>query len=181
MKNKAYRNVFGDKPLILVRRFTDGENMLVQILNSDGIIEGYVAKGADIVVDNTQSGKTLRDYGLRELELIMEFSAGLYAGPSCAGWKEEKDNEIEQLYGFVVGKRYFDVKFNVPNRNTERLRRYMVSNGLCSDEPTVTRGERYSAVNVLIPKRRFPEIIRTLKQDYGASAIVRNDIKQFVE
>lgn len=183
MQNEAYQSIFGDKkPLVQVRGLIDGENRLVQILNSDGVTEGYIAKGADIVVDNTQSGKTLKEYGLRELEQIMESSAGLYAGPSCVDWKDRKANEIfEQLYGAILGKRYFDVKFNVFNADVGRLKQYLISEGLCADEPTITRGEQYSAVNILMPKGTFPQVLRTLIQDYNASAIVRNEVKQFVE
>lgn len=95
MCNPAYKKKFGNKkPVVKVRGLTDGENGLVQIINSDGITEGYIRKGADIISDITVSGDTLRAYGLRELETIMESRAGLYAGPSCTGWKEKKAIEI---------------------------------------------------------------------------------------
>ena len=84
-----------------MRGLTDGENSLVQIINSDGITEGYIRKGADIISDIAVSGNTLRAYGLRELETIMESRAGLYAGPSCTDWKERKAIEIRnQICGY---------------------------------------------------------------------------------
>ncbi len=183
MKNSGYLENFGDtKPLVQVRGLIDGENKSVQIINSDGVTEGYMAKGADLIVDNSQTGNTLREYGLRELETIMKSSAGLYAGPGCAGWKKEKAKEIfELLKGAIVGERYFDVKFNVPNKSLDDTKKYLLSEGLCSNEPTVSAGEKYSAVNVLMPRKRFPEALRALRQKYGASAIVRNEVKQFVE
>ncbi len=182
MQNEAYRRIFGNKkPLVQVRGLRDGENHLVQIINSDGVTEGYIAKGADVIVDNTQSGRTLDDYGLRELDQIMESSTGLYAGPSCIGWKERKAGEIfEQLKGAVIARNYFDVKFNVPNEAVERTMVYLMSRGLCSDEPTVSRGERFSAFNVLMPRGKFPEALRILRKDYCASAIVRNEVKQYI-
>lgn len=182
MRNEAYQRIFGDKkPLVQVRGLVNGENRLVQILNSDGVTEGYIAKGADIIADNTQSGNTLKEYGLRELEEIMKSSAGLYAGPSCTDWKDKKAREIfEQLYGAVVGKKYFDVKFNVSNDKIDVLRGYLIKMSLCADEPTITIGEKYSAVNILIPREGYPEICRTLQGVYGASAFVRNEVKQFV-
>lgn len=183
IQNEAYQAIFGDKrPFVQVRGLIDGENRLVQILNSDGVTEGYIAKGADIIVDNTQSGSALIEYGLRELEQIMESTAGLYAGPSCTGEKERKAQEIfEQLQGAVVGKRYFDVKFNIPVAYVEKLKEYLISAGLCADEPTITRGDRYAAVNILIPRRTFPGILQTLRGDYCASAIIRSEVKQYVE
>jgi ATP phosphoribosyltransferase-like protein len=112
----------------------------------------------------------------------MESSAGLYAGPDCTGWKEEKAREIFQLLaGAIVGKKYFDVKFNVPNKTLGGIVKYLVSEGLCSNEPTISKGENFSAVNILMPRNRFPEALRILRQDYGVSAIVRSEVKQFVK
>lgn len=183
MEDPEYRKLFGDKrPLVQVRGLVDGENKMVQVINSDGVTEGYMAKGADLIVDNTQTGSTLREYGLRELETIMKSSAGLYAGPGCTGWKEKKAKEIFQLLaGAVIGKKYFDVKFNVPNKVLDEIKKYLVSEGLCSNEPTVSKGKEFSAINVLMPRDRFPEALRALRKDFGVSAIVRNEVKQFVQ
>ncbi|MBI2106714.1 ATP phosphoribosyltransferase [Candidatus Woesearchaeota archaeon] len=182
-EDAGYQQVFGNKkPLVQVRGLQDGENRLVQIINSDGVTEGYMAKGADLIVDNTQTGSTLREYGLRELETIMKSSAGLYAGPSCNSAKEGKAREIfDLLVGAVQGRKYFDVKFNVPNDRLDETKAYLSNKGLCSDEPTVTAGNRYSAINILIPRERFPEALRNLRQTYQATAIVRNEVKQFVK
>jgi ATP phosphoribosyltransferase len=183
MADDGYKQVFGGKrPLVQVRGLVDGENQLVQIINSDGVTEGYMAKGADLIVDNTQTGSTLRQYGLRELETIMQSSSGLYAGPSCIGDKAEKAREIfDLLFGAVQGRKYFDVKFNVPNERLKETKAYLSGEGLCSDEPTVTEGDKYSAINILIPRERFPEALRTLRQRYQATAVVRNEVKQFVK
>jgi len=183
MENPDYQKFFGNKiPLIRIRGLVDGENERVEIINSDGVTEGYIAKGADIVIDNTQTGNTLREYGLRELESVMNSSAGLYAGPSCTGWKKKKANNIfEQLKGAIVGKKYFDVKFNVPNEKLDAVSNYLIGQGLCADEPTVSKGKKYSAINILIPREKFPEALKTLRQTYNASAVVRDEVKQFVK
>ena len=183
MANKGYREVFGSKkPLMVVRELSNGDNESMQIIFSDGATEEFIAKGADIIVDNSQTGESLKNYKLREIEQIMKSSAGLYAGPSCTGWKETKANEIfEQLYGVIAGKRRFDVKFNVPNEKLESVREYLISEKLCSDEPTVSEGRKFSTINILIPRKTFPAVKRTLKKEYNASAIVRGEIKQFIE
>lgn len=105
MQNEAYRAIYGNQsPLIQIRGLSDGENERIQILFSDGVTEGYIAKGADIITDNSQTGKSLRRYNLRVLEPIMQSTVGLYAGPSCVGWKEIKAQEIyERLKG---GEKY---------------------------------------------------------------------------
>ena len=183
MKNEAYISKYGTKnPLVQIRGLIEGKNEMVQIINSDGVTEGYIAKGADVIVDNSQSGKTLQEYGLKEIEEITRSSAGLYGGPTCKGWKRKKAEDIfQQLYGAVAARKYFDIKFNVTNNNIEPLKKYLISEKLCADEPTIIKGEKYSQVNILILKEKFPLVLSVLKKDYNISAIVRNEIKQFVK
>lgn len=182
MNNEGYKEVFGDStPLVQVRGLRDGDNHMVQVINSDGATEVYIAKGADLIVDNTQTGNSLRKAGLKELETIMESSAGLYAGPSCKGFKAEKAQMIfEQLFGAINARRYFDVKFNISNSQVEDVKEFLLSNRYCSDEPTVVEGSSFSQVNVLIPKNMFPAMLKGIK-NYNASSIVRENVKQYVK
>lgn len=182
MNNEGYKEVFGEtKPLVQVRGLRDGDNKMVQVINSDGATEVYIAKGADLIVDNTQTGSSLRKAGLKELETIMESSAGLYAGPTCKGLKAEKAQMIfEQLFGAIKARKYFDVKFNISNSKVEDVKEFLLSNKYCSDEPTVVEGSSFSQVNVLIPKNKFPVMLKGIK-NYGASSIVRENVKQYVK
>ncbi|AUB58581.1 ATP phosphoribosyltransferase [Methanobacterium sp. MZ-A1] len=182
MENDGYQELFGEsKPLVQVRGLWDGDNEMVQIINSDGATEVYIAKGADLVVDNTQTGSSLRKAGLKILETIMESSAGLYAGPSCTQEKAEKARIIfEQLFGAIKARKYFDVKFNIANQKLDPVKDFLMSNEYCSDEPTAVKGSSFSQVNVLIPKNKFPEMLKGIKS-FGASAIVRENVKQYVQ
>jgi ATP phosphoribosyltransferase len=182
MNNKGYKEIFGDKvPFVQVRGLRDGDNQMVQVINSDGATEVYIAKGADLIVDNTQTGNSLRKAGLKELETIMESSAGLYAGPGCTGVKEEKAQMMfEQLFGAIKARKYFDVKFNISNEKVVDVKNFLLSNEYCSDEPTVVKGNSFSQVNVLIPKNKFPIMLKSIK-NYGASSIVRENVKQYVK
>jgi ATP phosphoribosyltransferase len=182
MNNQGYQEVFGDSiPFVQVRGLRDGDNQMVQVINSDGATEVYIAKGADLIVDNTQTGSSLRKAGLKELETIMESSAGLYAGPGCKGAKEDKANMMfEQLFGAIKARKYFDVKFNVSNLKVSDVKDFLLSNEYCSDEPTVVEGSTFSQVNVLIPKNMFPAMLKGIKS-YDASSIVRENVKQYVK
>ncbi|MDL2246255.1 ATP phosphoribosyltransferase [Methanobrevibacter sp. OttesenSCG-928-K11] len=182
MENDGYKEVFGDAvPFVQVRGLVDGDNKQVQIINSDGATEVYIAKGADLIVDNTQTGSSLRKAGLKELETILHSSAGLYAGAKCTGEKMEKAQMIfKQLFGAILARDYFDVKFNIANNKVSEARDYLVSNKLCADEPTITKGNDFSQINVSISKNKFPAMIDGIKA-IGASSIIRNDLKQFME
>jgi ATP phosphoribosyltransferase len=182
MNNEGYKEIFGDSvPFVQVRGLRDGDNQMVQVINSDGATEVYIAKGADLIVDNTQTGNSLREAGLKELETIMESSAGLYAGPSCTGAKEEKAQMMfEQLFGAINARKYFDVKFNISNNKVADVKKFLLSNEYCSDEPTVVKGITFSQVNVLIPKNKFPIMLKGIK-NYGASSIIRENVKQYIK
>ena len=181
MENEAYQEIWGDAvPYVQVRGLRDGDNKKVQVINSDGATEVYIAKGADLIVDNTQTGSSLRKAGLKELETIIHSSAGLYAGVSCTGEKMEKAKMIyEQLLGAVTARKYFDVKFNIANDSIEEVSRFLVENKFCSAEPTVNEGSSFSQINVLIAKNHFPEMLDGIKA-LGASSIIRSDVKQYV-
>ena len=52
MENEAYKEIYGDSiPYCQVRGLRDGDNEKVQVINSDGATEVYIAKGADLIVD----------------------------------------------------------------------------------------------------------------------------------
>ena len=182
MENEVYQEIYGDAvPFVQVRGLTDGDNEMVQVINSDGATEVYIAKGADLIVDNTQTGSSLKKAGLKELETILHSSAGLYAGVSCTGEKMEKAQMIyKQLFGAITAKKYFDVKFNIANSKIEEVSNYLIDNKLCADEPTLTPGSDFSQINVLIPKAKFPEMIDAIK-GFDATSIIRNDLKQLVK
>lgn len=183
MQNEAYRKFFGDQePFIQYRGLTRGTNSKVQILGSDGATEGAIAKGADVIADNSQSGQSLIDNRLKEIQQIITSSAGLYAGPSCIGWKEEKAQEIfAMIKGATVAEEIFDVKFNTPITFVGSLKEYLTSAGLCADEPTMVLGEKFAQVNIVIRRKVFPKTLKELREKYGASAIVRNDVKQYID
>lgn len=182
MENEGYQEIYGDAvPFVQVRGLIDGDNEMVQVINSDGATEVYIAKGADLIVDNTQTGSSLRKAGLKELETILHSSAGLYAGVNCTGKKMEKAKMIyKQLFGAITAKKYFDVKFNIANEKISEVSQYLIDNQLCADEPTITEGPNFSQINVLIPKIKFPEMIDGI-ESLGAKSIIRNDLKQLVE
>lgn len=82
------------EPLVRARELSNDGNDLVQIIMSDGVTEGFISKGADIIIEATQTGETLRKYGLRELEELTFSYAGFYCGPTCVDWKMYKAQEI---------------------------------------------------------------------------------------
>ncbi len=175
----SYRQQFGRiEPLKRLRGVTSGENEKVKVIMSDGVTEGFIRKGAaKIIMDNTQSGSTLREYGLRELEQVAESSAGLYANQKVIedSWLRQKAEEVaRQILGVVEARKKVYVVFNVENKNLAAMLGYLQREQLYSDEPTLIRGQGYTQVSILVPKQKWPSTSRDLVS-YGAKSIVRTE------
>jgi ATP phosphoribosyltransferase len=180
---ETYKRRFGDiEPLQRLRGIISGDNEQVKVIMSDGVTEGYINKGADIILDNTQTGSTLVAYGLRILEEAGTSSAGLYASDEAMqdSWLAGKAREIAtQLIGAVEARRKNYVSFNVTNDKLQDMIFYIERQGLFSEEPTVNQGSKYSQVSLLVPKSQWPEISRELV-GYGARSIVRYAPEQVI-
>lgn len=118
---------------------------------------------ADIVVDLTSTGSTLKMNGLREVVTVLESSARLVA---CKRNEEEavrKLEELKQALGSVLaarGKRY--LMANVPRKVLPQVREVLPGiNG-----PTVVdilSGGDYVAVHAVVPAKTIYRTINALK------------------
>ena len=180
---KAYQGRFsGTEPVRQLRGVSVGDNDRIRVIMSDGVTEGYIKKGANLVLDNTQTGSTLTEYGLRELEQIAESTARLYASEKAMSdtWKRGKIEEIAaQLRGVVEARKRDYVAFNVPNDRLQPMLTYLARQELFSDEPTQVPGRNFTQISVLVPKARWPKISREL-QGYGATNIIRYTPQQVI-
>src|SRR3989338_8983873 len=99
-KNKGYQSLFGLlAPLIVMRGHNIGKNSFVQVHFSDGLTESFLEEEDEFIVDNLHTGNTLKGYGGRPLEAIIESSAVVCAGPSCVDWKKDKSAEFFERLG----------------------------------------------------------------------------------
>ena len=196
-ENPGYQKSYGaTQPLVEIRGSSNGAifgiwvNQKVQLIYSEGGTEEYLRVGLPII-DNVQSGESLKRAGGRILKdgELMTSSAGLYVRPGLMedDWMSAKANDIkDKLLGVVFARKYYDVKFNVEPETREPVTRYIGCEKLALKGPTVSPiinpdgSECGYAFNIIIPKARFPEVSGILKREYGATGIVREDIKQLI-
>jgi ATP phosphoribosyltransferase len=177
-----YRMLFGGKrPMMLARGMpVSGSNKKVKVVMSDGVTEGYVAKGANLVLDNSQSGGTMARYRLETMEEIGTSSARLYAraGALSDSWLKGKIDELlRQLAGAIEGGKMYYAVLNVPNCRVAGVIEYACSNGLFADEPTIVRGERFCQISLLVPKANWPKISQGLV-NLGARNVIKFEASQ---
>jgi ATP phosphoribosyltransferase len=147
----------------LTQEFFTQRGQQVSIVPVSGAAEIAPHLGiADIVVDLTSTGSTLKMNGLREVGTVLESSARLVA---CKGNTQEAAHRLEELkqaLGSVLaarGKRY--LMANVPRRVLPSVREVLPGlNG-----PTIVdiMNSDYVAVHAVVPAKTIYRTINSLK------------------
>jgi len=161
----------------VARRFFDRLGRHVEIVPVSGAAEIAPHLGiADIVVDLTSTGSTLKVNGLREVATVLESTARLVTrvgnGP---GVDADKHRALDDLAGALEsvlrarGQRY--VMANVPRAALERVKEVLPGlNG-----PTVIdilNGGQHVAVHAVVPETAIFRTIAQLKALGGAGILV---------
>jgi ATP phosphoribosyltransferase len=164
----------------LARRFFEKAGRPVEIVPVSGAAEIAPHLGiADIVVDLTSTGSTLKVNGLREVATVLESSARLLAADGAltpvdarAGGKAHALGELVDALASVLrarGKRY--LMANVPRASLDAVKQ--VIPGL--NGPTVIdilNGGTYVAVHAVVPAQTIYRTISALKALGGEGILV---------
>jgi ATP phosphoribosyltransferase len=151
-----------------------------RILRTFGATEVFPPDDADMIIDNTSTGQTLKDNGLKIIGTILESSTRFIA--SQAAMKDTaKRNLVEELAmlfrAVLDGRDRVMLEMNIPKDCFQAI-----VNGLpAMRSPTVAPlfGDEGYAVKIAVKKREVPEIIPRLKK-LGALDIVEYDLRKVV-
>lgn len=161
----------------ITRRFFDGRGCRVEVVPVSGAAEIAPHLGiADIVVDLTSTGSTLKVNGLREVATVLESTARLItrvADPRRVdAAKQQSLDELATALESVLrarGQRY--VMANVPRAALDRVKEVLPGlNG-----PTVIdilNGGQHVAVHAVVPASAIFRTIAQLKSLGGAGILV---------
>ena len=151
-----------------------------RILRTYGATEVFPPDDADMIIDNTSSGQTLRDNGLRIIDTILESSTRFVASHTAMA-NPEKRNRIEELvmlfHSVLDGRDRVMLEMNIPEDCFED-----VVNGLpAMRSPTISPlfGDGGFAVKIAVKRHEVPGIIPRLKK-LGALDIVEYDLRKVV-
>ena len=164
----------------LARAFFDARRIAVDVVPVTGAAEAAPHLGiAEVVVDLTSTGSTLRVNGLAEMTTIMESTARLMASPALSGPAAGALGEVAAALDSVLrarGQRY--VMANVPRAALERVR--AVLPGL--NGPTVIDvldGGALVAAHAVVPAVDVGRVVADLKA-LGARGILVTRIERLV-
>lgn len=162
----------------ITRRYFTERGIPIELVPMSGAVEVAPHLGiADVVVDITSTGSTLKTNGLREVATVMRSTAHVVARPGGAGPSElgELVAALESVLR-ARGKRY--LMANVPRRALDRVREIVPGlNG-----PTVIDimdGGVFVAVHAVVPAAAIYKTIAALKS-LGAEGILVTRIERLM-
>jgi ATP phosphoribosyltransferase len=151
-----------------------------RILRTYGATEVFPPDDADMIIDNTSSGQTLRDNGLRVIDTLLESSTRFVASRSAMSNNEKRRRieELAMLFRAVLdGRDRVMLEMNVPRDRFEAV----IAGLPAMRSPTVAPlyGDEGYAVKIAVKKYEVPDIIPRLKK-LGALDIVEYDLRKVV-
>lgn len=150
-----------------------------RLLRTYGATEVFPPDDADMIVDNTSSGQTLKDNGLRIVATLLESSTRFVASRAALADKEKRRRieELAMLFRSVLdGRERVMLEMNIPKEQFESLASLPAMRS-----PTVAPlyADAGFAVKIAVKKHEVPDIIPKLK-NLGAVDIVEYDLRKVV-
>ena len=143
---------------------------------SEGFVRDNDASLAQILVDNTSTGSSLRANNLKIVDTLMKSSTRMYASKSAMKdpAKMKKILELKMLFEAVLVM----LEMNVLDKNFEKLVKGLPS----MKSPTISPlfGGRGYAVKIAVQKSEVPQLLPTLKS-LGATDIVEYELRKVIK
>jgi ATP phosphoribosyltransferase len=164
----------------IAERWLKASGFTYRILRTYGATEVFPPDDADMIIDNTASGQTLRDNGLVIVDTLLESSTRFVASRAAMA-DTEKRNRIEELAmlfrAALDGRDRVMLEMNIPTDRFEAL----VQGLPAMRSPTVAPlfGDDGFAVKIAVKKHEVPAILPRLKK-LGALDIVEYDLRKVV-
>ncbi|MDR1507375.1 MAG: ATP phosphoribosyltransferase [Treponema sp.] len=154
-----------------------------RILRTYGATEVFPPDDADMIIDNTSSGQTLKDNGLKIVATILESSTRFVAsrGAMADGEKRSRIEELAMLFKAVLeGRSRVMLEMNFPRDRFDAIASSREKLPAMRS-PTVAplHGESGYAVKIAVKKSEVPDLIPRLKK-LGASDIVEYGLRKVV-
>ena len=151
-----------------------------RILRNYGATEVFPPDDADMIIDNTSSGQTLKDNGLRIIDTLLESSTRFVASKTAMADREKRGRieELAMLFRAVLdGRERVMIEMNLPKQGFEETAASLPA----MRSPTVSPlyGEGGYAVKIAVKKSEVPGLIPRLKK-LGALDIVEYDLRKVV-
>lgn len=151
-----------------------------RIVRTYGATEVFPPDDADMIIDNTATGQTLRENGLKIIETLLESSTRFFASKAALN-DDEKRREIEELAmlfkAVIEARSRVMLEMNVGEAYYSKL----IADIPAMRSPTIMplhAGGGY-AVKIAVRKNEVPELLPKLRR-LGATDIVEYNLRKVV-
>jgi len=164
----------------LTRKFLEREEYDYVFLKTYGATEVFPPEDADMIIDNTSTGKTLKEQGLKPIKTLLESSTRFVANKKALEdiEKREKINEMKMLFQAVLDARERVIlEMNVSEENFGRVVKFLP----CMRAPTIAplyEGQGY-AIKVAVKGGEVAKLIPQLKK-LGATDILEYELRKVI-
>jgi len=145
---------------------------------SRGATEVFPPEDADIIVDNTATGSTLKANRLRAFDELLHSSTCMYVNthlwqddsPEAAAKRRAIDQLVVLLRSVIDAQQKIMIEFNVEKDRLEDVCRFVPA----MREPTISQlhGDRGFAVKSVVPRDKLFSLIPLIKENGGSDIIV---------
>lgn len=166
----------------LSKKWVAGKKINGTVFRTWGTSEGFVQDTEDsiaqILIDNTSTGSSLKANRLKIVDTIMESSTRMYASKAAMADKEkcQKIMELKMLFTAVLDARdRVMLEMNVSKENLDSLVKVLPS----MRSPTVSPlfGDNGYAIKTAVRKSEVPTLLPKLKE-YGATDILEYELRK---
>jgi len=164
----------------ITRRFLEKNKYEYLFLRTYGATEVFPPDDADMIVDNTSTGETLREHNLRIIATLMSSSTRFIANRKTMAdvKKQEKIMELKTLFQSVLDARSrVMLEMNIPKERFEQVIKILPA----MRSPTIAPlyKEQGFAVKVAVKKNEVARLIPRLKKE-GAIDILEYEFRKVV-
>lgn len=163
----------------ITRRFLERKGWLFRFVRSYGATEVFPPEDADLIVDNSATGRTLKQNGLKLVERIMASSTRFIASAISLRRPEVRqlaDDLVLLMRGVRAAASRVMLEMNVANGNLDQVIRLLPA----MKSPTVSQlADGSHMLKAAVPQSEVPRLVPRLKQ-LGASDILEYPIRKVI-
>lgn len=178
LKNK--RIIVASEYPEISRTYLEKEAFNFVLIRTYGATEVFPPEDADMIIDNTSTGQTLRENQLKIIGTLLNSSTRFIANSKSLNdpWKKEKIDELTLLFQSILdARRRVMLEMNVPRDQLEAVVNILP----CMRSPTVSTlyQEEGFAVKAAVLRSEASKIIPLLKK-IGATDILEYEFRKVV-
>ncbi len=177
---KSRKIIVATEYMNLAQQFLDKNGFDAQLIRSYGATEVFPPEDADMVIDNTSTGSTIKANRLKICDVVYESSTQFFANKAALQDPQKKaiiDDMLLLINGVMNARQRVLLEMNCQSENIEKIVALLPA----MRSPTVSQlfnSDAYS-VRAAIPKKAAKDLIPKLKQA-GATDILELPIRKVV-